>query len=135
MSREAFVEYYTKWLRKPENKQYADKIDAIRNEVEFADYALSQTKLSGLDFSKQDIKDVMEPSVAKARKEAGLKIDDLAQADKLAQKELGAAAGGYTYSAYSTSSSLLSSSTTVSLYGSTDLYSGKFTYSTVMCCW
>jgi hypothetical protein len=132
MSREAFAEYYTKWLRKPENKQYADKIDSIRNELEFADYALGQRKLSGLDFTMQDIKEVMEPSVAKARKEAGVKIDDLAQADKLAQKELGAAAGGYTYSAYSTSSSLLSSSTTVSLYGSTDW--GK-TYSTIMCCW
>ena len=137
MSREAFVEYYTKWLRKPENKKYADKIDSIQNEVEFGKYALSQKQESGLDFTRQDIIDVMEASTAKARKEAGVKIDDLPQADKLAQKELGATAGGYSYSVYSKSSSLLSSPTTVSLYGSTgsNLLEGRLSYSTVMCCW
>jgi hypothetical protein len=139
MSREAFIEYYTKWLRKPENKKSADKIDSIQNEVEFGEFALSQRAESGLDFTKQDIIDVMEASTAKARQQAGLKVDDLPQADKLAQKELGAAAGGYSYGAYSlSSSSLLSSTSTVSLYGSTGsnlLDGGSFSYSTVMCCW
>lgn len=139
MSREAFVEYYTKWLRKPENKKHAEKIDSIQNEVAFGEFALSQKQVSGLDFTKQDIIDVMEASTAKARKAAGVKIDDLAQADKLAQKELGAAAGGaYAYSAFSKSASLLTSPTTVSLYGTTGgnlsgLKAGS--YDTVMCCW
>jgi len=117
--------------------KHADKIDAIRNEVEFGEFALSQRRESGLDFSKQDIIDVMEASTAKARKESVVKIDDPPQADKLAQKELGAAAGGYTYSVYTKSSSLWSSPTTVSLYGSIGdvKIDPEHSYTTVMCCW
>lgn len=71
---------------------------------------------------------------------ASIKIDDLPQADPLAQKELAAAAGGYA-SIYTQStnllkspptvSSLLTSRTMVSLYGST-LGGMERTY---MCMW
>lgn len=138
MSRENFVEYYTVWLRQPENKHYADKVDAITNEAEFGEFVLGQREESGLQFTKEEVAEIMEASVQKARDEAGVTIGDLAQASELAKEEMGATAGGYSYnfSSYSTSTYI---SPTVSIYSqpsTTNILEDQTSlHSTIMCCW
>lgn len=138
MSRENFVKYYTVWLRQPENKAYADKVDAITNEAEFGEFVLSQQDESGLQFTKEEVAEVMEASVQKARDEAGVTIGDLAQASELANEEMGATAGGYSYN-FSSFSTRSRTSPTVSIYSrpsTTNILEDQLkVHSTIMCCW
>ena len=126
MSREAFVEYYQSWLRKPENKASQQKVDSILNEDEFARVAVEEGNAKGFKFSEQEVREVMTASVAKFKaafaEQKGIELSD---------EQLEKVAGGVLYS---------SSSPTVSIYStdSTSNLAGNFDGSamdTVMCCW
>ena len=120
MSREAFVDFYDRFLNTPEGAALRDTIDAIDDPQAFCQAALDGGRANGFDFDLDDVRDVMRASEAAMARE-------LAQArGELADGDLDAVVGGADLGIYAIPRVTIRSF---------ENFDGYVSANTIMCAW
>ncbi len=71
MAQEKFVEFYSQYL--PKHDEVRKKLDECRQQDDFVRVAVEEGTKAGFQFTKDDVKEVMDASTGKSSK--GLKVN------------------------------------------------------------